>query len=320
MSFKRIHITPDDHLIDMDEYIDRRDPRPRAKLYIEAERNGLNEVCDAIYYAGNGNFAHEHIDGFETFLVDNGAIEVIQLSRKATARKGDIVHIPPFQPHAIHILEDESIWRAFHQGLWLFDFMRKAIDFRDRNWDLYFSPEFKANNPIKDNAVRVDYGVPECKDVSPNEIPSIRTYDSALAEYTYDGIKLQLKVGRWETGGLKEVWYLHLSKGYKLSWDLIHPFTHLYDVISGSVRVSLQSMEPFTAKTRDLLHIPEFLGGSIETLEDTVLMDAGCQGYLTRFMDELNVYKVKEPSKLKDKAFIKELMKKNNYHVLFESL
>ena len=320
MNLSRIHITPNDYLIDMDEYVDRRDPRPRAKLYIEAGPNGLNEVCDAIYFAGNGNQSHEHVNGFETFLVDDGAIELIQLSKKATTRKGDIVHILPYQPHAIHILEDNSIWRAFHQGLWLFDFMKKKLDFRDRNWDLFFSPEFKAGKAVQDKAVRSDYGIPECREVSPKELPSIRQYESALAEYSYEGITLKLKVGRWETAGLKEVWQLHLSQGYRLSWDVIHPFTHLYDVFNGSVRVSLQGMEPFTAKTRDLLHIPEFLGGSIEALEDTVLLDAGCQGYLTRFMDELNIYKIKEPLKLKDQSFVKEIMKKNDYHVLFESL
>ena len=320
MGYSRIHITPDDHLLDLDEIADGSEPRSRAKLYIEAGPKGLNEVCDAIYFVGNRVPSHEHRDGYETFLVDGGAIEFLQLSKKAVARKGDIVHIMPFMPHSIHCLEDNSIWRAFHQGLWLYEHIKEDRGFRDRHWDTIFSPEFKAENAERDKSAWFDYGVPECKDVSPEELPSIRPYDFALAEYSYEGITLKLKVGRWETEGLKEVWQLRLSKGYKLSWGITHPFPHLYDVFKGSVRVSIEGMEPFIAKTRDLLHIPKFFSGSIEALEDTVLLDMGCQGYLTRFMDELNIYKVKEAKKLKDQAFLNELMKKNNYHVLFESL
>ena len=316
----RIHITPEDFLFDMDEFIDGSEPRSRAKLYIEGDPHGLNEVGDANYFIGNRVLPHEHRNGYETFLIDNGTIEFIQLSKKVKGHKGDLVHIMPFTPHSIHCLEDNSIWRAFHQGLWLFDYGKNDRDFRDRHWDTYFSPEFKAQNSVRDQSIWFDYGLPESRDVLPEEMPSFRHYDFALAEYSYEGIILKLKVGRWETNGLKEVWQLRLSSRYKFSWNMMHPFPHLYDVFSGSVRVSLEGMEPFIAKTRDLLHIPKFLGGSIEALEDTVLLDTGCQGNLTRFMDELNIYKIKEPKKIKDQTFVKDLMKKNNYYVFFESL
>ena len=320
MDYSRIHITPDNYLLDLDELEDGSEPRSRAYLYIEAGHSGLNEVCDAIYFTGNRVSSHEHHTGYETFLIDGGAIELLQLSKKAKGRKGDIVHIMPYIPHSIHSLEDHSIWRAFHQGLWLYENIKEDRGFRDRHWDLALSKDFKAEYKVYNKSLWFDYGFPECKDVSPDELPSLRQYDSALAEYSYEGIILKLKVGRWETGGLKEVWQLRLSQGYKISWDIKHPFVHLYDVFSGSVRVSIEGMNPFVAKTRDLIHIPKLYSGSIEVLEDTVLLDMGCQGYLTRFMDELNTYKVKEPAKLKDQSFIRELMKKNNYHVLFESL
>ena len=322
MDLSRIHIGPDDYLLDMDEFADRSDPRSRARLYIEAGPGGLNEACDAVYFTGNRVRSHEHKNGYETFLVDNGTIEFLQLSKKAPARKGDIVHIQPFMPHSIHCLEDNSIWRAFHQGLWLFESMKEERALRDRHWDVFTGPEYKAEKAeaARDKSAWFDYGIPECRDVPPGEIPSIRQYDYALADFSYEGITLKLKVGRWETGGLKEVWQLRLSSGFKFSWGVTHPFPLLYDVYSGSVRVSPEGMEPFTAKARDLLHIPKFLSGSVEALEDTVLLDMGCQGFLTRFMDELNVHKVKEPRKLKDKSFIREIMRKNDYHVLFESL
>jgi hypothetical protein len=277
-------------------------------------------VCDANYYVGNRVPSHEHVKGFETFLVDKGTLEILSLSKKAQARRGDIAHIMPFTPHSIHCIEDDTIWRAFHQGLWLTDFIADERALRDRHRDFFLSAEFKAANAAYDKSTWFDYVIPECQEVPPEQLPCLRPYDFGLASYSFEGITLKLKVGRWETAGLKEVWQLRLSGGYKLSWEKTHPYVHLYDVYSGSVRVRLEGMDPFTANTRDLLHIPKYLAGSIETLEDTVLLDMGCQGYLTRFMDELTVYKHREPKKLRDRAFIKEVMKKNDYNVLFEAL
>ena len=316
MQNKRIHIKPDDVLADIDEIADGSEPRSRCKLYITPYDNeGINEACEANYYVGNRVPYHEHTTGFETFLIDGGVIEVHSLGMKAPAKKGDLVHIIPYTPHSIHALADNSIWRAFHQGLWLTPHMVEERELRDRHWDLAFDPEFRiaGNKRKRDNWV--DYQFPEFKDAPPEKIPAIRLFDAAIAQYDFEGISLRLKVGRWETRGVKEVWQIHLSTGYKISWGELHPFTHLYDVFSGSVKVSLEGMEPFTANARDLLHIPKCFAGSIEALEETVLLDVGCQGFLTRFMDEVITYREREPAKLKDKAFIKETMVKNDYHV-----
>lgn len=318
---KRIHITPDDVLADIDEHLDGSDPRSRCKYFIEPYGvHSINEVCEANYYAGNRVMYHEHRSGFETFLVDGGAIEILYLNRKAVARNGDIVHFSSYMPHSIHTLEDNSIWRAFHQGLWFVAQKIEENNLRDRHWDLALSSDFRRVNNERRDSIRYDYELPECIEVPANELQCLRQYDFALADYCFDGISLKLKVGRWETNGAKEVWQLRLKSGYTLSWNEQHPFSHLYDVFSGSVRVTLEGMEPFTAHARDLLHIPRLLAGKIEALEDVVLLDAGCQGYLTRFMDAANSYKVKAPEKLKDSAFICELMAKYDYHVLFETL
>ena len=318
----RFLVTPNDFILDIDEMADGSDSRSRFRLFIDTGPAGLNEVQEAVYFTGNRVASHEHVNSTirETFLIEQGAVEILQLSKKAKVQRGDMLHIMPYMPHSIHCVEDDTIFRAFHQGLWLsqFTFMNRA--FRDRHPDVHESQEFRQINAAHDKSAWFDYILPECRDVPQSEIPSIRPYDFGLADYSYEGITLKLKVGRWETDGLKEVWQLRLAKGYKMSWDMLQPFILLYEVFSGSVRVTLEGMEPFTAKTRDVLHFPKYLAGTIETLEDTILLDAGCQGYLTRFMDELNVYKVKEPKKLQDRAFVKEIMKKNDYHVLFESL
>ena len=321
MDNTRIHITPDDVLADVDEVADGTEPRSRCKYYISPYGvHGINEACEANYYVGNRVPYHEHNEGFETFLIDGGAIEILTISKKAVARKGDIVHFMPHMPHSIHSVEDGSIWRAFHQGLWLVESIIDERAYRDRHWDEALSDEFRKGRGRRVDATSFDYRFPDCRDVPASELKCIRQYDYSIADYAFEGISLLLKVARWETAGVKEVWQLRLSSGYTLSWDEQHPVRQLYDVFSGSVRVTMEGMEPFTAKARDLLHFPKFLAGKIETLEDTVLLDVGCQGRLTRFMDELNTYKVNEPEKLKDSALIKELMEKHNYYVLFGAL
>jgi quercetin dioxygenase-like cupin family protein len=321
MGHNKIHIRPDDYLEDMDEIRDGSEPRSRMLYYIEPYGpHGLNEVCEANFYVGNRVFYHEHSSGYETFLVYGGSFEVISLSKVAVARKGDIIHFAPYTPHSIHTLEDDSKWRAYHQGLWFSDRKSEELALRDRHWDAIFTPEFSKENNAREGHVRFDYQLPHCREVPASELYGLRPYDYALAEYEFDGISLGLKVGRWETQGAKEVWQLRLKAGYTLSWDIVHPFTHLYDVFSGSVRVTLEGMEPLVAQSRDLLHIPRLLSGKVEALEDTVLLDMGCQGFLTRLMDELNLHKAKDAAKLKDTAFIQGLMKKHDYHVLFERL
>ena len=319
MQYDRILITPDDYMADFDEIADGSEPRSRCRYFVAPYTSNLiNEVCEANYYPGNRVPYHEHATGYETFLVDNGSLEMTIRSRKAIMNTGDIVHIPPYTPHSVFALEENSIWRAFHQGLEMTPNMMDERHMRDLYPALFFDPSFHKETSARRNSVWFDYAIPEAREVPVSEIPEIRPFDFALADYAFDGIELKLKVGRWETAGAKEVWQLRLKKGFKLSWEPGCPFNHLYDVFSGSVRLELDGIDaPLTATKRDLLHIPRFAAGSITALEDAVLFDCGCQGFLTRLMDELNYYKVREPEKLKDKDFVRQIMKKHDYFVFF---
>jgi mannose-6-phosphate isomerase-like protein (cupin superfamily) len=315
----RIHITPEDWLVDIDEIPDGSEPRSRCRYYIEPSGPfGLNEVCEANYYTGNTVPYHEHAEGFETFLVDGGAIEVISGSRRATAKKGDIVHIMPYTPHAIRTLEDESIWRAFHQGMYMVRGMLEERRLRDEYPKIWGDPAFRKDNAARYKSIWFDYGLPAAGDIRPDSLRELRAFDFGLSSFSFGGMTMRLKVGRWETGGAKEVWQFVMGRGCRLSWEPGCPFTQLYDVFSGSVEVRLDGMTPFAAKARDLLHIPRFTAGSIKALEDTVLFDFGCRGFLLRFMDELHVCQVREPDKLDDRAFIRRVMKKHDCHVFFE--
>jgi len=314
----RILIKPTDWLADIDEIPDGKEPRSRSRLFIEPYGPyELNEVGEANYYVGNSVPYHEHVVGYETFLVDNGSFEVFSRSRKAVAHKGDIVHIQPFTPHAIRALEDNSIWRAFHQGHSLVPEMIAMSRFRETYPELAASPDFRSTMPRTSKSVWYDYVLPECVEVPVGEFPEIRTPADALAEFHLDKLEMKLKVGRWETGGAKEVWQYTMKSGCGFSWALYNPFPFVFDIFDGEVEVRLDGRKPIVAASRDLLHIPKFLGGSIKALKDTVLLDMGCQGYCMRYMDEMNWYRANEPEKLKDAKFQNELQKKYNYFIQF---
>ena len=316
----RIHITPLDFIADVDEMADGSEPDSRMRYYVEPYGPYMiNETCEANYFTGNRVPYHEHAVGYETFLVDGGSVEVMSCSKKAVTKKGDLIHIPPYTPHSIHILEDGTIWRAFHQGLRLGQGMIEERRIRDMYPDYFNSPSFKEETRARQHSSAwFDYLAPECVSVPPDEMNLIRTFDSSLVTFNLEGIELRLKVGRWETGGAKEVWQLMLKSGYTLSWlpNNFHPM--LFDVFSGKVEVKIDSLDSFVANARDILHIPKYVAGSITTLEDTVILDLGCQGFLMRFMDELNAYKVREPSKLNDKDFIRDVMRKHDCFMVYE--
>lgn len=313
----RIHIKPDDVLADIDEVPD--EPRSRCLLYIEPYGPfELNEVGEANYFIGNRVPYHEHATAYETFLVDGGALEVMSRSRMAVAKKGDLVHIQPFIPHSIHSLADDTIWRAFHQGHSLIPNMIAERRLQNQYPETFSAPDFRQGAMAQERkSFWFDYGKPECVEVPVSEFPEIRAFDAALAEFNFDKLNLKLKVGRWETGGAKEVWQLTMGEGCTLSWAEINIFPLLFDVYEGAVEVKLDGMDAFTANTRDLLHIPKYLGGSLTALQDTVLLDMGCQGYFMRFLDELNAVKTREPAKLEEEAFLPALMKKYGYYIRF---
>ena len=316
----RIHIRPGDWLADIDEVADGKEPRSRCRYFIAPYGPfELNEVGEANYYVGNKVPYHEHYTGYETFLVDGGALEILSRSRKAVARKGDIVHIMPYAPHSIRVLEDETIWRAFHQGHSLIPNMIETRRAEGMYPEIFCSPAYReeVRGRVR-KGIWYDYLTPECIEVPASELPEIRTFDDAIVRFQLEGLELRLKVGRWETGGAKEVWQLMMKSGCSFRFAPYNIFPLLYDVYDGSLEVRLDGREPFVATTRDLLHIPKFWGGTITALTDTVLLDMGCQGYLTRYLDEVTVLKEREPAKLNDESFLTELMKKYDFYVQFK--
>ena len=77
----------------------------------------------------------------------------------------------------------------------------------------------------------------------------------AIAGFEIDGMKLNLKGGRWETDGVKEIWELLPEKGLQIEWNYPYAGNDVYLVMEGAVHVKADGHD-FTARKRDVINIP----------------------------------------------------------------
>ena len=90
--------------------------------------------------------------------------------------------------------------------------------------------------------------------------------------------------------------------GFQLSWSAQNPFYSLFIVQEGSVEVRIDGMEKFTAKERDVLHIPTHLSGEITAPDGAVLFDYNCEGFGLRAIEELYSLYAADPEKAEAEA------------------
>ena len=143
---------------------------------------------------------------------------------------------------------------------------------------------------------------PATIEVPKEQIYHVRPYDQGLETFRFPGVELRLKVGRWETKGHKEVWQLVMQPGFELNWSFRNPFYNLLIVQEGQVEVHIDGMEPFTAKERDILHVPPRLSGEVLAPEGAVLFDYNCEGFGLRAIEELASLAAFAPERLADEA------------------
>lgn len=293
----KVHITPDDYLIRIPENFGGK--RSHIDYYIEPYgQYQHNEMSDTIYDDGDNVIDyHEHTRGVETFLVDGGSVEVEIRGKRAIATRGDIIHIAAFTPHKFRWIEPGTIWRELFQETQMAEDMMAQARFKDHHMDTFdMDVDGRGTDSYWHSFAPVTVEVPK------EQLPEIRPYNSGLAVFQFKGCELRQKVGRWETKGHKEVWQLCLTPGFKIHWSEKNPFYNLFVVQEGSVEVRLEGMDPFVAKERDILHIPNHVAGEIVTLGDAVLFDYNCEGFLYRAMEELYALSVHAPEKLEEEA------------------
>lgn len=277
-------------------------------------RDCNNEMTDIITEKDAEVGYHEHEEGFETFFMTKGSVEAVIRGKKVILLPGDILHLPAYVPHRFRWLEEGTIWREIfhrmemHRGLRT----RKALEtyFPDKGAD----PEYMKK--VRRAAGTVGMTEPEAVEVPKSEVPEVRQADFAFSEFSLFGMVFRQKVGRWETAGVKEIWEVIFEKGVKLEAKEEPDYNiGIFSISTGSFRFQV-GHEEFVAEAGDLVYVPEYVSFSLEALEEgSTLIDMNCQAYLLRLLETLKALSIRESEKLKDRAFVKELLLENHCYI-----
>jgi len=266
-----------------------------------------NEFSDTIYHVNAEVPYHEHRKGHETFFVPKGRVECVVRGKRFVMEAGDILHLPPYVAHGFKHLEEGTVWRELFHEL---DMAQRIVNknrIKNNYGDLYDDPEFQTIYQGDYNRIMRTAPIPE--DVDKREMWEMRTPGFSYNTFTRDGLILKLVVGRWELGGIKEIWEAGLDKGVYAKWEYPHPEHELYYITKGRFRFKVMSDE-FEAYPDCLVSIPPYSLFELEALEDgSKLYDCGGSARLLDLLEDLGAYEIREPEKLKDKSFVKQLLR-----------
>lgn len=270
----------------------------------------INELGDTIYIKDAFVPYHDHEKGYETFLIDGGSAEVCINKKKCIIKRGDIVHIRPYVNHGYRYLEENTIWREMFQEMDMYNCVEDKHVIRTYSPEYWEDEEFKARRyKILGTLYRED---PVPVPAKNTEIPAIRPRGTALASFDLGIMKCNLKVGRWETEGAKEIWEFLPEKGTQIEWNYPYAANDVYLVMEGSVHVQADGHD-FVAKKRDIINVPPYYKHTFTVLEEgTQLYAYNVQSYLMHIMERIHAEKVRTPEHLEDWAYVENILRDNN--------
>lgn len=265
---------------------------------------------------------HEHSRGFETFFITNGKIECCVMGEKVILTPGDILHIQPYMGHAFKPASDNC---------------RLAIMFQSMDMSVSTNRRFRVQrnfpgrweDPKLQKKLISFYGsvprsFPEAPYVDPATVLAVRVKDSSLKTHKRDGLTLKLKIGRWETGGEKEVWEATMEPGFKVEHPELTPEPYFYYITEGKVHFKVwekpDEICEFDAEAQTLVNIPTVKQFEFEVIEPSKMLDLDCQILLQDFLEEIERVEAQEPEKLGDEEFMAELKERFNYCYAFTGM
>lgn len=247
--------------------------------------HAMLEVRDGLYKQGNSEPYHQHDVGSEIFYLREGDVEITIRGLRVSMHAGDMAFIAPGLPHGISFPAKKTVWRVFLQGM---DVNRRR---ESRNQIAAWYPQMWQDAGFRALFNGVNGSFP-CKQpmASPAEkaqVPEVRTPSFAWASFCLPGAVLRQVVGRWETGGLYEVWRICAREGLRVEWHYPHPHWELYQVITGKVRLTTPD-ETVIAGPGELLRIPPYCTHALEVLTpECEIAEMGCQIRLLNLLEDL---------------------------------
>lgn len=258
---------------------------------------------------------HEHSYGCETFFVVDGKIECCVLGEKVILESGDILHIQPYMGHSFKPASEGARMNIMFQSLDMANSTQRRFRVQ-RNF-----PGRWEDPDLQEKLLEIYGGVkrtfPNAPYVDPKTVPAVRVKGSALKIHEREGLTLKLKIARWETHGVKEVWEAIMEPGLKVKHPAIRPEQYFYYITEGKLlfRVweNAEHYCEFEAEADTLVRIPTCQPFEFEVIEPSKMFDLDCQILLQAFFEEIERIEALEPEKLQDEAYMKDLKKRFNY-------
>ena len=256
---------------------------------------------------------HEHDKGTETFFVSQGRFLCNCMGRGFVMKAGDILHIQPWMGHGFIPIEPESrlniLFTGIEQQVITQNWMRLMNKYPGVYEDLKFKMRFR-----EFSGGIAQRNLPKSEEFPPEQVQQLRASDSCLREHEFEGIKMYLKVARYETEGVKEIWDLHMKPGFFCKWDDFLPEYRLFYVKSGMIRCSVRTSNTeileFDAVGENIIRIPPYTPFFFEVIEEAKMYDMDCSAKLQDLCEEIETLCFSEPEKKNDKTEILSLCKK----------
>lgn len=247
---------------------------------------------------------HEHTCGTESFFVSQGSFYCYCMGRGFTMRAGDVFHVQPWMGHSFIPLEHESRLNIMFMGI---DQRYSKTDVRLRlvkNYPgLYENTEFRETFRTS-HGVTAQRSVPTSPECDPETVTQLRRAGTGIREYDFGGIKLHLKIARYETEGTKEVWELFMKPGFYCEWDNFLPDYRVFYVTSGKLRCSVKTSSEetleFIAEKDNIISIPPYYPFSFEVVEEAQMYDMDCPARLQDLCEEIEILSSANPEWGKD--------------------
>lgn len=274
-----------------------------------------DEVSDTIYHKDAEVPYHEHGMGTETFFIAEGSVECFIRGKHFVVNKGDILHIQPYTSHGFRFLEEGTVWRELFQEIDMAQgiYEKNSVHQNHPQYldDSEFLEMYRDGSYIFDREKDI---AAIAEDVDKHTVHEVRTPEFAYMTYKGEGYELRQKIGRWECGGVKEVWQGLLEKGLCVEFNYPHRNWELYYIAKGKVRFDVEG-ETHIAEKDCLVHIPPYHAHTMEVLEDSELFDCGGETYLMELLEDYKIIAATHPEKLECQDFKEKLFHKYRCYI-----
>ena len=237
---------------------------------------------------------HEHSTGTETFFISQGKFLCNCMGRGFTMGSGDILHIQPWMGHSFIPIEPESRLNIMFMGIdQQYALTQPRMRLQQKFPGVFENVDFqnlfrKANGGVGLRTVPVQDDFPK------EQVQQLRPAGFSLREHNYEGIKMHLKIAKYETAGVKEVWELFMKPGFYCEWDSFLPEYRVFYVTGGKlrcwVRTSATETLEFEAEKENIIFIPPYNPFGFEVVEDAQMYDMDCGARLQDLCEEIEAY------------------------------